>query len=90
MTPQERTELLETIVAAMTATTGPVNDMIRSTMAATVDGLIDARRQMINAGWPEWMVMDAMEVLMGASRRAQAHRPGLMIGHEGGHDDGGT
>lgn len=54
-------ERLTQMMARMMATmTGSVSDMIRAAMAAQVDGLIDARKRLLNAGWEEWMVAEAI------------------------------
>lgn len=60
MTPQERKEMVEAVAASIIHMTGPMGDLTRAMMAAKVDGLIDARQRMVQAGWPEWMVHAAM------------------------------
>lgn len=60
MTPQERREMAETIVQSMTSMIGPTSDMQRSIVAAKVDGLIDARKRFVEAGWPEWLIHAAL------------------------------
>lgn len=60
MTPEERRELIEAVTGAMSASIGPTGDMHRAVMAAKVDGLIDARKRLVGAGWPEWMIHAAL------------------------------
>lgn len=68
MNPDERREFSEAIVEAMTSRIGPMHDMTKSLMAAQVDGLIDARRSFVNAGWPEWLILATLEAMITGRR----------------------
>jgi len=58
-------ELFTTMFASMT---GPISDMTRSLMAAYADGLVDARKAMLAAGFPEWMIHDLLLGMIGATK----------------------
>jgi hypothetical protein len=60
VTPQERQELAEAVTAAMMSMIGPTGDMQRAIISAKVDGLIDARKRFLAAGWPEWLIHSAL------------------------------
>lgn len=64
MTPAEMEELREQIVTMMASLTGPTSDAIRSQMAAQTDALIDARKRLIEAGWPEWMILEVCHSML--------------------------
>lgn len=67
MTPDERQQIIAEMAGAMRQAIGPTADLIRATMAAEVDGLIDARQKFAQAGWPEWMIVELMKVLVGGN-----------------------
>lgn len=67
MTPEERRDLIEAVTHAMTAAIGPTGDMTRAVIAAKVDGLIDARKRFVAAGWPEWLIHSALTAFITGS-----------------------
>jgi len=64
---REVQELFTTLIASMT---GPISDMTRSLMAAYTDGLIDARKAMLAAGFPDWMIHDLLLGMLGSTKES--------------------
>lgn len=64
---KEKEEMIRLIVQSMSQMIGPTSDMVRARMAAEVDGLIDARRRFLEAGWPEWMINSIMLGMLDAT-----------------------
>jgi hypothetical protein len=60
LTDDERHELIESITMMLTSTIGPTGDLHRAVIAAKVDGLIDARKRFLAAGWPEWLIQSVL------------------------------
>jgi hypothetical protein len=67
-------EEMQTIIGAvsqmMTSMIGPANELIRSSMGAMTEGVIDAHHRMVTAGIPDSAIPDILIAMVGGSRQA--------------------
>ncbi|HET9613732.1 MAG TPA: hypothetical protein VFP22_02875 [Candidatus Limnocylindrales bacterium] len=62
---RETEELKRLLLEMFAQMTGPTADLIRATMAARTDGLIDAYKRMSSAGLPEFVFMPLLTAMAG-------------------------
>lgn len=62
---EEVRELAKAMIEMFAQMTGPTSDLIRASMAARVDGLVDAHKRFAAAGWPTYLEAPVLVALAG-------------------------